>query len=141
MWIRTELAWRKLWPDKGDQIRGETQTGESEAESQTMHPCTLQDGMFLTFKTYQAHMLLHGEGGASKSNPQENQQFPWGSRTEVGIALHPRDGAVPLHGAVRTRNAISFCLVLMVDMGGEWGGVVFSVQTVSVPGIVIVPFT
>lgn len=39
----------------------------------------------------QAHMLLHGEGGVYKPNPQENQQFPWGSLTEVEMALHPRD--------------------------------------------------
>lgn len=36
-------------------------------------------------------MLLHGEGGVYKPDPQENQQFPWGSLTEVEIALHPRD--------------------------------------------------
>lgn len=64
----------------------------------------------------QAHMLLHGEGGVYKPSPQENQQFPWGSLTEVEMALHPRDWAVSLHGAVRTRNAISLCLVLMADM-------------------------
>lgn len=33
-------------------------------------------------QTLQADMLLHGEGGGYKPNPQENQDFPWVTLTE-----------------------------------------------------------